>query len=151
MSGATAPWMLGAAGAIPFVCTTPQVRELLGYSRLVSSEDTARAQITYGATILSFLGGIHWGLAAVKHNNPTSGQLVARYSWAVTPSLLAWPALLMPEQLACGTLIGGLLSAAAVDTRYAASGGFPRWMLPLRYALTATACTSLLATGFRET
>ena len=64
---AHAAHVMGALGAVPFVGLTPQARDALGLRAVASGETCARAQIAYGATILSFLGGIHWGLAAVKH------------------------------------------------------------------------------------
>ncbi|ABO99794.1 predicted protein [Ostreococcus lucimarinus CCE9901] len=152
---AHAAHVMGALGAVPFVGLTPQARDALGLRAVASGETCARAQIAYGATILSFLGGIHWGLAAVKHTvvkhwNPTPAQLTARYAWSVTPSLLAWAALSAPSEVAaCGTLMGGLLACAGVDTVYARAGGYPRWLLPMRYGLTAAATLSLAATAFR--
>ena len=152
---AHAAHVMGALGAVPFVGLTPQARDALGLRAVASGETCARAQIAYGATILSFLGGIHWGLAAVKHTvvkhwNPTPAQLTARYAWSVTPSLLAWAALSAPSEVAaCGTLMGGLLACAGVDTVYARAGGYPRSLLPMRYGLTAAATLSLAATAFR--
>ena len=115
-----APYALGVLGAVPFVGLTPQARRALGYESVVTPETTARLQIGYGASILSFLGGIHWGLGAIGHSvvrdlPPTPAQLTTRYAWSVTPSLLAWQASLMFSQLAQGTLIGGL-TCAGVDT-----------------------------------
>lgn len=147
-----APWILGPLGVIPFVALTPVSRhDVLRYASLINGRTTAQAQITYGAVILSFLGGIHWGMAAVKHNGTlTPRQIQGRYLWSVIPSLIAWPALLMPEQLAASAVATGLATAAAVDTKYTWMGAFPRWMMPLRYALTATGVVSLLATVVRD-
>ena len=150
-----APYALGVLGAVPFVGLTPQARRALGYESVVTPETTARLQIGYGASILSFLGGIHWGLGAIGHSvvrdlPPTPAQLTTRYAWSVTPSLLAWQASLMSSEImACGTLIGGLLTCAGVDTAYAKAGGYPKWLIPLRYGLTAAATMSLAATAFR--
>ena len=150
-----APWVLGPLGAVPFVALTPQAREYAMRYRVpfvLNAERTAHAQVAYGAVILSFLGGMHWSLAGTKYGNPALSPraLGARYTWSVIPSLIAWPALLMPEQAACTTVASGLAAACAVDTKYAAQGAFPRWMLPLRYALTATGMASLMATAMRD-
>ena len=98
-----APYALGVLGAVPFVGLTPQARRALGYESVVTPETTARLQIEYGASILSFLGGIHWGLGAIGHSvvrdlPPTPAQLTTRYAWSVTPSLLAWQASLMSSE-----------------------------------------------------
>ena len=45
-----------------------------------------------------------------------------RYVWSVTPSLLAWPALLYPEPLNFAVLIASFGGAYAVDARYASLG-----------------------------
>lgn len=60
-------------------------------------------QVAYGATILSFLGGVHWGLAMTN----VGGELGAkmndqRYLWSVLPCLMAWPTLAMPVPHAAG-------------------------------------------------
>ena len=41
----------------------------------------------YAALIVSFLGGIHWGLA-FRHTEPP----LALLAWGVVPSLVAWVA-----------------------------------------------------------
>ncbi|CEG01817.1 Protein of unknown function DUF3429 [Ostreococcus tauri] len=154
MSSAIAPHALGVLGAVPFVALTPDVsRRLPGLRAVFEPKTVARAQIAYGASVLSFLGGIHWGYAMnCQRASMTPAQMATRYAWGVAPSLLAWQAMAVTptsEVAACGTLIGGLAMAAGVDTLYAIGGGYPKWMMPTRYALTATACASLVATAFR--
>ena len=51
-------------------------------------------QLAYGASILSFLGGVRWGML-VNPGAPIAGSWL-QYSYAVAPSLVAWSALLMP-------------------------------------------------------
>ncbi len=51
-------------------------------------------QLAYGASILSFLGGVRWGML-VTPGTPITGSWL-QYSYAVAPSLVAWSALLMP-------------------------------------------------------
>jgi len=47
----------------------------------------------YGAVILSFLGGIHWGVAMKEYQSPFSFNLVL---WSNIVSLSSWLALLIP-------------------------------------------------------
>lgn len=91
----TAHW-LGYAGLIPFIGLT------LGKEL---SPLTAVAFSTYSAIILSFLGGIHWGVALSKPqwSNPT------RLCLCMLPSLLGWMALLLPMSGALILLIGSYL------------------------------------------
>ena len=89
---ATAPpaWAnwLGAGGLIPFVVLA------LAHWWPASGQQGAisHALASYGATIASFLGAIHWGLA--MRDLPGAGA--GPYLWGVMPSLLAWLALLLP-------------------------------------------------------
>lgn len=91
----------------------------------------------YAALILSFLGGLWWGLAAAAKDAP-------RWLWvaAVSPSLLAlascipwatagaWPG---PSLLLLGlALIGSL----GVDRKLIALGLAPRWWMRLRGPLS---------------
>lgn len=139
--------------AIPFA-SLAAIATYDGKGRLsiITSDVAAKANVAYGASILSFLGGMHWSLAAVKHgvNEGNARALNARYAWSVVPALVAWPALMMPERAACATIGAGLIACAAADTAWSAKGAFPRWMLPLRYALTGVGVASLAATAMRQ-
>lgn len=120
---------LGAAGALPFVglgiglwlLPAPQAAWSLG------------ALIAYGAVILSFLGGIHWGIA-LQSGSPR------RFAISVVPSLLAWLALLLPSTLALSLLIVCLVAQLVLDLQVRLAA----WFRLLRLALTATAAGSLL-------
>ena len=80
-------------------------------------------QTTYGASILSFLGGVHWG--ACLQGGAQSSSL--RLLWSVVPSLVAWPAVALPPLLATPTLAGALLLANTVDQKYARAAKLPPW------------------------
>jgi len=126
---------LGLAGLIPFVAAPAYM-----YNAGVFLPSIATAQLTYGATILSFLGGVRWGLLASggPHLPPTWSQ----YSWSVTPSLIAWAALLIPNQTAATTLCAaGLTTALVLDLK---QQGYPDWFRGLRLILTLGAVVSLL-------
>jgi Protein of unknown function (DUF3429) len=131
---------LGAAGLLPFGAGA-----LLVW--LVSDQEAhgfvAQALSVYAALILSFLGGIHWGLA-FRHEQPPTPLLV----WGVLPSLLAWPAVLMPPW--SGLVVHGVLLLAyyAVDRRLYPAEGVARW-LTLRFRLSAVAalCCFIAAAG----
>jgi hypothetical protein len=119
---------LGFAGLLPFVAGALAVS--LGPS---AWHDAAlRALIAYAAVIVSFLGGIHWGVAPAAQNDG------ARL-WGVVPSLLAWPMLLVSAPR--GSLLGLALSLVlcwGVDRARFPSMGLAT-LLPLRTRLTAVA------------
>lgn len=127
---------LGYAGLLPFVAGALAV----WWSRALSEQSLpADALATYAALIVSFLGGIHWGLGFVLA--PPSPR---RFVWGVMPSLGAWPALLMPP--APGLALLGLLLIVcyAVDRRVYPALGLAAW-LTLRLRLTAVASLSCFA------
>jgi hypothetical protein len=98
--------------------------------------------LAYGATIASFLGAIHWGLA-MRGGGP---QQLA-FLWGVAPSLLAWTALLQPAPWGLLVLAVLLLLCYAVDRRLYPRYQLPGW-LPMRLRLTAVACASCLAAAW---
>lgn len=138
MAATTAPALppaalqLGWAGLLPFVGGA-----LLLW--LVSAEAhpyVALALSAYAAVIVSFLGGIHWGLAF--RENPPPPLLLA---WGVLPSLVAWLAVMMPPN--AGLVIHGLMLLAcyAVDRRIYPQHGAAHWLL-LRFRLSSVAAIS---------
>lgn len=148
---------LGVAGAIPFIALAPGphsavVDNALRMHGALTARDKARVQVAYGATILSFLGGIHWGLASAVVTGGAvaspSAALSLQYGWSVVPSLVAWPALLLDERHGAKVLAAAVAGALAVDLACAQRSLFPRWMIPMRIALSTCASMSLLATAF---
>jgi hypothetical protein len=97
----------------------------------------------YAAVIVSFLGGIHWGLgmrAAVPNPVP--------YAWGVVPSLVAWVAAVMPPY--AGLVIQGamLVVCFLVDRRLYREQGMGAW-LTLRFRLTVVATLSCFVAAAR--
>lgn len=130
---------LGYAGLAPFV---------LGALLVWLVREDAHPYVTlalsaYGAVIVSFLGGIHWGLA-FRHAEPPTRLLV----WGVVPSVVAWLAAMMPPS--AGLVILGVMSAGcyAVDRRLYVEEGVAHW-LTLRFRLSAVAslCCFIGAAG----
>ncbi|MCQ4162366.1 DUF3429 domain-containing protein [Roseomonas sp. GC11] len=118
-----ASW-LGGAGLLPFLT--------LAVASLMPGESgalAATALLAYGAAILSFLGGIRWGLAMARAE---SGALWAELSLSVLPSLLAWVALLLPRPAGLLLLAVSLAGQWLLDSRTTlAPGWYPRLRLPL--------------------
>ena len=76
---------LGYAGLIPFV----------GLAFQFEDETSVSAFMSYAAVILSFLGGIHWGVAMRDHRLASNTVLAV----SMLPSLFAWLAVLLPINL----------------------------------------------------
>ena len=125
---------LGWSGLLPFIGGALAVAVVPP-----AWHDTAlRALVAYGAVIVSFLGGMHWG-------SPTGAAHDAARLWGVVPSLLAWPLLLLPSSR--WALIGVAAALAlswAVDRARFPSMGLAA-LLPLRTLLSSVAIASCLA------
>ena len=123
---------LGYAGLIPFVAGAALVwlvhPDAHPYATL--------ALATYASVIVSFLGGIHWGVA-FRQAEPDPRL----FAWGVVPSLVAWVAVVMPPE--AGLVVSGamLLVCYAVDRRIYPAHGLAHW-LTLRFRLSAVAAAS---------
>ncbi|MEX8496069.1 DUF3429 domain-containing protein [Sphaerotilus sp.] len=123
---------LGHAGLVPFVLgavLAMLVRaDVLPYVVLSLS--------VYAGMIVSFLGGIHWGLLMMAHD-----AAPRRLAWAVTPTLLGWVSVVMPPH--AGLVIQALLLIVCylVDRRVYPAYGLSKW-LTLRFRLTLVASMS---------
>ena len=131
---------LGFTGLIPFV--------LLTFGCYVAHPDWMegfiRAQIAYGIAILSFLGGLHWGVV-LSSPELSADQTKRALIWGVVPTLIAW----------CSTfnfgigflvLMLGFVAAYQVDKRLYLWYDMPAWVLILRLRLTYVVVGSLALT-----
>jgi hypothetical protein len=131
--------LLGFGGLLPFAAAALVA---------LSAEGALRAQalaalIAYGAVILSFLGGIRWGLAMAA---PDQDALAARLAFSVVPSLAGWVALLLPAGPGLVLLALGFLAMLAADRHVAeAPGWYPRLRLPLSLGAAGALLLGLVA------
>lgn len=123
---------LGYAGLLPFVAGALLVWVVLPEAHPY----VTLALSAYAAVVISFLGGVHWGLAMRESAASAAGLI-----WGVVPSLLAWAAVMMVP--ASGLVIQGLVLLACylVDRRLYPSQGVASWLV-LRFRLSAAAALS---------
>ena len=147
---------IGYAGALPFLALGllvlwPEfIRLQISSTMRFSEASIAFALLSYGAIILSFLGGLHWGRAVTI---PSDQQIISMRTallWSVSLSLIAWFALILqgmflPVRSAAGMLIAGFAAALISDLKLLEKGYWPAWMRTLRLHLSLVAMTSLLA------
>lgn len=133
-----AAW-LGGLGVLPFAGLSIATM----FANDASKISLLGALMAYGAVILSFLGGIHWGLA-IGVVSQTDNTLLRRLILSVLPSLVAWVALLMPFHLGLPILAAAFATMLLVDVRASRMHEAPAWYPKLRWPLSFGAIAALL-------
>lgn len=131
-SPSVARW-LGFAGLVPQVALAVVI--FAGPPHLASA--AVRLALCYAALILSFIGGMWWGLAAQP------GKRAPRWLWlaAIAPSLIAFACLgawvVGRAPVTALALIGvALVATLVIDAKLAANGWCARGWLRLRTPLS---------------
>ena len=130
--------VLGYSGALPFLCGAIAASQQVAVLGLAPDHFL----LNYGAIILSFLGGLHWGRVITSPNANGSSDpnwLI----WSVCPSLLGWVALLLPVKVGAMSLSLCFLAALHIDQKLFQEQIWPAWMRPLRMHLSLIAVASL--------
>lgn len=135
---------LGYAGAIPFaglayLVLFPDRNPLTGIAPTI----LAHGLLSYGAVILSFLGGLHWGRAVDVKTQISSFDPRGALIWSVSLSLIAWGSTFAASMVAASILIAGLFIALWADIWLFAKNYWPAWMRRLRLHLSLIAIASL--------
>ncbi|MDP3416838.1 DUF3429 domain-containing protein [Falsiroseomonas sp.] len=129
---------LGLAGLVPFLTLAGAILAGLPWG--------GWALAAYGATILAFLGAVHWGLALAA---PAPGP--GRFLLGVVPQRVGWVALLLPLRPGLALLAVAMLVTAAAESLAARAGLVPVGYLRLRWVLSvgAAACLALASLAVR--
>ena len=131
-------WILGLAGLLPFAS-----HALFSWlSPPAELTGVLRSQAHYAASILTFLGALHWGVT-IASPSIVDGRAVTRLLWSVLPALYAWIVTLYPTDTSLPLLFAGLLVALGVDALLYRDTPVPRWFILLRVVLTAGALASV--------
>ena len=134
--------ILGYAGALPFIG--------LSLISFFASEEVANFAKTalhlYGAIILSFLGGLHWGRIASQNQYSTLDKWILIYS--ILPSLIAWSSYLLASiwRESVWILIITFILTYCIDRRFILDGKWSLFMRSLRLNLTFVSCLCLILT-----
>ena len=123
-AGAIAVWVLPTESEIRFVAAT---------------------MLFYGATVLSFLGGVRWGLVLC---NPDPQMMNKHLLLGIAPPLVAWALLLIFEPFGLAWSVLGVAGAFVLmfvsDLGAVKDGSAPPWYGALRRPLTLAAVALLL-------
>ena len=132
--GVASRW-LGYGGLAPFI--------VLGLATLAGAAPfgiSPRLWLTgYAATILSFVGAVHWGLVVARPEWPAGP---ARLAASVVPALVAWLALILGGAGGLWLFVAGFVGWYAWE-RYDAWHRYPDWYRALRTALTVAVSVTL--------
>ena len=114
---------LGYLGLIPFV---------FGAGTALLSQEVVslafQAFILYSLAILSFMGGVHWGLALITGTRQSTRLLIS-----VVPVVAAWICLIaLPAPLTLAVLGGGFIAQWFIDRPILAELPIPSWYLEMR-------------------
>lgn len=136
-----AKW-LGASGVIPFITLAIAVLFLEG----ADQEAAYFAIASYGAVILSFLGGIHWGLAVADGDQvAVDAANFIRLGGSVVPSLIGWGALFLSTSTGLLVLAAAFAGMLLFDWHASRKAHAPRWYPKLRWPLTTVVVVSLVS------
>ena len=130
--------ILGYGGALPFLGGAIAANQQIAIWGIAP----AYLLLSYGAVILSFLGGLHWG-RVITRPYADNRSVPAWLMWSICPSLLSWVALLLPVETGAVVLTLCFLAAFKVDQKLIQQQIWPAWMQPLRLHLTMFAVASL--------
>ena len=133
--------ILGAAGLLPFIALGTQVATGLPLGPAATTQARALL-IIYGAAILSFLGGIQWGLAVTSADRSDAWR---RYGFSILPSLVAMLAVVHGGRNGLITLAVGVAVWGVYELWSTGLGEAPQWYGRLRLALTVVATAALAA------
>jgi hypothetical protein len=125
---------LAIAGVIPFA--------LLGIGSVGASPDSSlaavRSLVGYGAVILAFLGGVHWGFALETEGDDRATR--TRLTLGVLPSLIGWSALFCSivsrPVLGLAILIAGFIAVVVVESRAQKRDLVPSGYMALRWVIS---------------
>jgi hypothetical protein len=132
--------VLGWAGVLPFWGLALALATGLD---LPVIGDEASALVSYGAIILSFMAGVHWGLAMRAPDAPAGPRATGLLAISVVPAIIAWFATLAPASAAIVILAVFFLVLLPVDLWAIGERLAPTWYRPLRLQLTAAVVTAL--------
>ncbi|KAL1132402.1 hypothetical protein AAG570_010357 [Ranatra chinensis] len=136
LTGVPTPmFWLGVSGLGPML-GLPILFMVTGYC-----SSLATVQMTFGATICSFLGGVRWGYMVTdgKPLAPTWENVL----WSVAPQAAAWLALLLPQSLGLLLISAGIGMSTFIDL---ITANYPPWFKSLRLFLAIPAIIGLLLT-----
>ena len=148
----TTALILGLAGLLPFIALA------LAALSSASDTDTQRyllALVAYGAVVLAFLGGVHWGFvlhpaALPEGMDAAERRDAARLGLGVLPSLIGWAALMTPllgiPEIGLAVLIVGYIATIVTESQLRRRALVPGGYMAMRWGLSIVVLLVLITT-----
>jgi hypothetical protein len=131
--------VLTFAGVIPFL-----ILVLMLQATWFSQSNILDCLCAYAAVILTFLGGIQWGLGVSKLEDSTL-RFPHVFTLSILPSLVAWLCLMLHSpRVKLITFIISFLFVLGVDGLLTLQKILPSWFLKVRLAITLIVITLLV-------
>ena len=147
-SSNTARW-LTFAGIIPFVALLALMFVTDYWQNAAQRGLYLQLLTTYAAVILSFLGGIQWGIGlSIADCAPRSAQTL--FYLSVVPSLLAWTMLMIAHptsRIVAAIFIFGFVWV--IDTLLNLQKLIPAWFYKLRTIITGSVISVLVVVAIK--
>jgi len=140
----TLPLWLGAGGLIPFIVLTGAIWVVDDAHRITAYEWLR----TYAAVILSYVGGVHWGVAMLHPKMSTQDRGTVM-GWSVVPALVAWLALLAPWRHGLAITAAMFALHYAMDRALVQRFDVPDWYIRLRGGLTIVVVVCMAVAAIR--
>ena len=126
---------IGYAGLVPFI----GLSAVSGLCHGIHHSAILFSLLAYGATIISFLGAIHWGLA-MRDEQPDRISII----WGVIPSLVAWSSLIVDTHWGLVIQFITLWICFFVDFKRYPKFGVGQWLrMRLQLTVIAGLCLAL--------
>ena len=136
--------LLGFSGLLPFIIFSSL--EIVEWD--IGISDTTFALRAYSAVILSFLGGVIWGIGIQNYREQAIDDMKITLILVISviPSLIGWIGLLVDQTLGVWFLLFGFVLIFLIDLRLGKNYIAPDWYPQLRKPLTAivVACLFLV-------
>ncbi len=137
------PLLLGLGGVVPFVALSMAIAWGFVIPGFEDGDSMRAALVGYGVAILSFLGGVRWGLA-IKQGEDGGSKADRDFIISVIPPLVAWFAWFQTSPADLWWLSAAHVLLGLLDYGLACRIVVPEWYGKMRLALAGIAALSLM-------
>lgn len=131
------PRLLGYSGLIPFIISSALIW-------IPQYHQTAFESLSiYSAIIVTFIGGVHWGIAVQLTQQAIPSRVNSQFIFSVIPSLIAWVAIVFIQSYTLIILAISFVLFRLIEKLHYIQH-LPAWYSQLRNHLTLVATLSII-------